>query len=220
MLLNAIWSSPNNTPWNPIMSQGLNNNHERNVYVWKLLFAHKIFLSRTNMHTQSVSRIWYFFPRPGQPAGLCVKNKIIKKKTQVCAYIYRPTHTHAHWHAHWWNRCRFEKALCMTPRYHLARRAPFILFFYFKTRVFVQCLYFVSTDKTQSSHSIWNVSVEIWEGWAPGVGLHQLRGPSLALTENWYKVRPLIGSRKCCLHNKSTVRCVERTWPRWNVYFA
>lgn len=39
------------------------------------------------------------------------------------------------------------------------------------------------SDKTQSLHSLWNVSVEIWEGWAPGVGLHQIRGPSLPYRE-------------------------------------
>lgn len=50
-------------------------------------------------------------------------------------------------------------------------------------RVYRQCLYCVPSDKTQSLHSFWNVSVEIWEGWAPGVGLHQITGPSLPYPE-------------------------------------
>lgn len=210
MLLNAIWSSPNNTPWNLIMSQGLNNNHERNVYVWKLWFAHKIFLSRTNMHTQSVSRIWYFFLREAQPARLSVKKK---KKSGVRTYI----HTHTYTHTRTDETDAVLRKPCAWRRGIIWLAALLSSFFYFKTRVFVQCLYFVPSDKTQSLHSIWNVSVEIWEGWAPGVGLHQLRGPSLALTENWDKVRSLIGSRKCCLHNKSKMFRVERTWQRRNL---
>lgn len=200
MLLNAIWSSSNNTPWNLIMSQGLNNNHERNVYV-----------SRTNMHTQSVSRILYFFLRQGQPARLSVK----KKKKFRCAHIYIHTRT--------LTQTRTDETDAVLRKPCAWRRGIIWLaallssFFYFKTRVFVQCLYFVPSDKTQSLHSIWNVSVEIWEGWAPGVRLHQLRGPSLVLTENCDKVRPLIGSRKCCLHNKSKVLRVKRIWQRRNL---